>query len=149
MQVQEIMTTDPVCVQPETSLEAVAQMMVEYDCGAIPVCDTRTEKVVGILTDRDIVVRTVAKGLDPLEMLALDAMTNNPHTLKPNASVDDCIRMMEEYKIRRVPVTDEQEKLLGMVSQADIVRRVIANQPQMTEEFEEALEEISEPKMSV
>ena len=149
MQVQDIMTRDPVCVEPESSLEAVAQMMVECDCGAIPVCDARTGEVVGIVTDRDIVVRTLAKGLDALEMMALDAMTPNPHTLKPQASAEECIRMMEEYKVRRIPITDEQGGLLGIVSQADIVRKVIAAQPEMTEEFEEALEEISEPKMSV
>ncbi len=149
MQVQDIMTRDPICVEPESSLEAVAQMMVEFDCGAVPVCDSRTGEVVGIVTDRDIVVRTLAKGLDPLEMMALDAMTPTPHTLKPQASVDECIRMMEEYKVRRIPITDEQGQLIGMVSQADIARRVVAAQPQMTEEFEEALEEISEPRISL
>lgn len=148
MQVQDIMTENPTCVGPDTSLEAVAQMMVEFDCGSIPVCDN-DNKVVGIVTDRDIVCRTLAKGLDPLEMIARDAMTPDPYTIQPDASIDSCIRTMGLYMVRRLPVTDSRGRLRGMVSQADIARRAVATQPEITEEFEEALEEISQPRASV
>ena len=148
MQVRDIMTSSPVCVEPNTSLEAVAQMMVECDCGAVPVCD-QENNVVGIVTDRDIVCRTLAKGLDALEMIARDALTPNPRTITQEASVDDCILLMERYRVRRIPVTDEQERLIGMVSQADIATRAVAEQPDMVDEFEEALEEISQPKLAI
>jgi CBS domain-containing protein len=148
MQVQDIMTANPICVDRGTSLEAIAQMLVECDCGAVPVCE-QDNTLVGIITDRDIVCRTLAKGLDALEMIAADALTPDPYTINQKANVDDCIRLMQQEQIRRVPVVDDKGKLIGIVSQADIVRRAVPQQPNITDEFEEALEEISQPKASV
>jgi len=149
MQVQEIMTSNPVCAEPMTPLQDVAQMMVDCDCGGIPVCQAGTTRLVGFVTDRDIVCRLLAEGINPLERTAGDVMTTDLYTLRPNASVDDCIRLMEQHKIRRVPVTDEQGNILGIVAQADIARRAIPEQPQIADEFEEALEEISQPKFAI
>lgn len=149
MQVKDIMTTDVTCAEPTTSLEAIAQMMVECDCGGIPVCDPQSEKLVGFVTDRDIVCRTLAKGLDPLEMMALDAMTPNVKTVSPDATVDQCIQLMQTFKVRRVPVTDQQGYLMGIITQADLALKAVPEQPDIAEEFEEALEEISVPKTSM
>lgn len=149
MQVKEIMTTNPECAEPSTPLEDVAMMMADCDCGGIPVCEPGTRRLVGFVTDRDIVLRTLAKGLDPLEMIASDAMSTNIHTVRPESDIDECVRTMENYKVRRVPVTDEQGQVVGIVSQADLIRRAIAMQPEIIEEFEEALEGISEPRSSI
>jgi CBS domain-containing protein len=140
-QVKDIMTVDPVCCLPTTGLKSVAQLMVQHDCGEIPVVySMERTKVVGVITDRDIVTRTVAKGLNPLDMKAEDIMTTPAKIIKMDISVTDCCELMEEEQIRRIPVVDEHENICGMVSLADIARK--------TEDFRlsSALKNISEPK---
>lgn len=149
MQVQDIMTSNPVCAEPTASLQEVARMMVDCDCGGIPVCQTGSTRLMGFVTDRDIVCRLLAEGINPLERTVRDAMTTDMHTIRPDASVDECVQLMERYKIRRVPVTDEQGNILGIVAQADIARRAIPEQPQIADVFEDALEEISQPKFAM
>jgi CBS domain-containing protein len=149
MQVQEIMTSNPKYAEPSTSLQQVAQMMVDCDCGGIPVCHPGTKRLAGFITDRDIVCRTIAKGLNPLQMSTRDAMTTDVQIVTPDTSVDQVIRLMQQHKVRRLPVTNEQQELLGIVAQADIVRKATSKQPEMIEEFEEALEKISAPKASI
>ncbi len=123
MKVRDIMTSDPATATPDTNLREVARLMVEHDCGEIPIVeDKSSKKPVGVITDRDIVVRAVAKGRNPLELSARDALTSPATTVTPDTDLDDCARVMEEEKIRRVPVVDERGNVCGMVSQADIVR---------------------------
>ena len=149
MQVRDIMTVNPMCAEPSTSLEDIARMMVDCDCGGIPICETNTDRLVGFVTDRDIVCRTLAKGLDPLEMMASDAMSTDIHTVTPDTNIDETVRLMEKYKIRRLPVTDEQGRVVGIVSQADLIRRAVSMQPDIIEDFEDALEGISTPKAAM
>jgi CBS domain-containing protein len=123
MQVKDIMTRDPACCTPDTNLQEVARLMVEHDCGGIPVVDDRQSmKPMGIVTDRDICCRTVAEGKNPLEMTAGDCMSSPCVTVTPEMSVEDCCQVMEENKIRRVPVVDERDACCGIVAQADIAR---------------------------
>jgi CBS domain-containing protein len=125
MQVQDIMTTDPACCEAGDSLQTVANMMIDHDCGEIPVVDDRDKCVpVGVITDRDIVCRSVAKGLNPLEMTAGDCMSSPLISIKPETTLDDCYRVMEENQIRRIPVVDASGKCVGIVSLADIARNV-------------------------
>src|SRR5437016_1145671 len=85
MQVQQVMTQDPACCTPNTKLQAGASLMLQNDCGAIPVVDdANTKHLIGILTDRDIVCRELAKGLNPLEFTANDCMTRQPATVTPD-----------------------------------------------------------------
>ncbi|MBI2844327.1 MAG: CBS domain-containing protein [Armatimonadetes bacterium] len=149
MQVKDIMTPNPMCAEPSTPLQRVAQMMIECDCGGLPVCQPGSRRLAGFVTDRDIVCRILAQGLNPLERTAQDAMTRDMRTVRPDTSLDECIRLMEEFKIRRVPVTNEQGEVIGIVSQADLIRRAVAREPDLVEEIEEALEEISEPRAAV
>ena len=124
MQVKEIMTGSPACCTPDTSLQEVAQKMVENDCGCIPVVEDEVSmKPVGVVTDRDIICRTVAEGRNPREMTAGDCMSSPVVTVTPETSVDDCCNTMEENQIRRVPVVDEEGGCCGMVAQADIARK--------------------------
>lgn len=121
MNVNEVMTKDPACCTAETPLRDVAKMMVDNDCGCIPVVDAEdTKKPVGMITDRDITVRTVAEGKNPLDLTASDAMTVNAMTVTPETSVEECCNIMEEYQIRRVAVVDENGACCGMIAQADI-----------------------------
>ncbi len=121
MQVSEIMTPNPTCCTPDSSLQEVARMMVDFDCGEIPVVENQETRIpVGVVTDRDITCRTVAKGLNPLEMTASDCMTANPVTITPETSVEECGLLMEDHKIRRILVVDQSGACSGIVALADI-----------------------------
>ncbi|MEP6902919.1 MAG: CBS domain-containing protein [Actinomycetota bacterium] len=123
MQVKEIMTKHPVYGTPKTSIHVVSQMMVENDCGCIPiVASEETKSPVGMLTDRDIVVRAVAKNDNPLHLRAEDLMTCEIVTVTPEMSVEECCNLMERKQIRRVAVIDQNGMLCGMVAQADIAK---------------------------
>lgn len=123
MQVRELMTQNPAYCTPDAPLKAVAQMMVDFDCGAIPVVERRAStRVVGMVTDRDMVCRTVAQGKNPLTQSAQDIMSSPVVTVLPDASVEECCTVMERYQVRRIPVVDEQGNLRGIVSQADLAR---------------------------
>lgn len=142
MRAGDIMSVNPACCAPDTNLREVAQMMVANDCGCIPVIDTQDgRRVVGVITDRDIVVRTLADGKNPMELTAQDAMTRNILTVTPQTGIEDMLRQMEEWQVRRVPVVDEAGRVIGMVAQADIALQV-------TNRADEMVKEVSEPRKS-
>ena len=122
MKVREIMTPNPATCAPETSLEQVARTMEARNCGALPVITQAGTGVVGIVTDRDIVIRAVAKSRNPLELTAESSMTAPAATIGDDADLDECVLLMERKKIRRVPVVDAHGHLVGIVAQADIAR---------------------------
>ncbi len=121
MQVKEVMTADPACCIAETGLQEVAQMMVDHDCGEIPVVANKETKLpIGVVTDRDIVCRTVARGLNPLDLTVAECMSKPCLTVTPDTSLEECSRIMEENQIRRVPVMDAAGACCGIVALADI-----------------------------
>lgn len=125
MTVKDLMTADPSCCTMETSLEEVARMMVECDCGEIriPVIERQDlRKIVGVVTDRDIVCRAVAKGQNPVMLSAAAVMSSPAVTIREHDDVDEVIRVMETHQIRRVPVVDQNDEICGIVSLADIAR---------------------------
>ena len=123
MQVKDIMTKDPACCTADTNLQEVAKLMLEHDCGETPVVESKkSRKLLGVITDRDITIRTVAKGKNPLELTAGDCMSSPAVTVTQEMSIDDCCTVMEEKKVRRVPVVDEKGNCCGIVAQADIAR---------------------------
>ena len=143
MKVKEIMTKSPACCTPETSLREVAAMFVDHDCGAVPVVDNLdTRRPIGILTDRDIACRAVAKGLNALELTARDCMSSPSVTVPENASLDEAIQLMEDNRVRRLPVVDERGRCIGVVAQADIALSAGGGQTA------EVVREISQPSSS-
>jgi len=121
MQVKDLMTTDPVCCTAHTALPEVARMMVDHDCGEIPVVENTSSKLpVGVVTDRDIVCRTLANGLNPLDLTAADCMSKPIVTVTADMSLEECCRIMEERLIRRLPVVDDRGSCIGIVALADI-----------------------------
>lgn len=140
MRAKEIMTTDPACCTPDTPLPDVARLMVEHDCGEIPVIEGGdSRKVVGVVTDRDITCRVVAQNKNPGELHAADCMSSPAVTVSADASVEDCCRAMEEHQIRRVPVVDARGEVAGIVSQADIARAADAD------DTAEVVRQVSQP----
>lgn len=125
MRIAEIMTRNPTCCTPNSGLGTVARMMAECDCGEIPVVDNEQDRrPIGVITDRDIVCRTVARGKNPLELFARDCMTTPAVTITQDATVEDCCRLMEQRQIRRVPVVDQNGRCCGIVAQADLARHL-------------------------
>jgi CBS domain-containing protein len=121
MQVKDMMTKDPACCTSDTPLPEVARMMVEKDCGEIPVVDNHSSKQpVGVVTDRDIVCRTIANGLNPVDLTAADCMSKSIVTVKPEMSLEECCRLMEEKLIRRVPVVNDRGACVGTLALADV-----------------------------
>src|SRR5882762_9201143 len=97
MEVKEVMTADPACCVSETALQEVAQMMIDHDCGEIPVVESKDSKLpIGVITDRDIVCRAVAPGLNPLDLTVAHCMTKPCVTVTPDMTVEECSRIMEE-----------------------------------------------------
>jgi len=140
MKVRDVMTADPECCISETALHEVAQMMVDHDCGEIPVVESKGRKrPIGVITDRDIVCRTVAKRLNPLDLTVADCMTTPCVTVTPEMSVGQCAWLMEDKKIRRVPVVDADGNCCGIVALADIALRG------KTGVTAEVVKEVSEP----
>jgi CBS domain-containing protein len=98
-------------------------MMVEHDCGAIPVVSSQSDKrPVGVVTDRDIVCRIVAAGKDTLRSTAKECMSSPVVTVTPDTGLEKCCQAMEEAQIRRAPVVDASGSCCGIVSQADIAK---------------------------
>ncbi|MBE3064548.1 MAG: CBS domain-containing protein [Spirochaetes bacterium] len=109
MQVREIMSDHVICCTPDTNLKDVAKFMAEHDCGDIPVIqDGDGRKPIGVITDRDITCRAVAKDRNPLELTAQDCMSKLVVTVTPDTILEDCCHTMERNQIRRVPVVDER-----------------------------------------
>ena len=122
MQVRDVMTQQVACCTPDTDLQEVAKMMTECDCGAIPVIDRDSGKAIGIITDRDIVCRSIASGKNPIGRRVEEVMTMPIAAVIPDSTLDDCLAKMESAQIRRIPVVDERGRLCGIISQADIAR---------------------------
>jgi CBS domain-containing protein len=121
MKVKDIMTQDVVCAAPDTRLGDIAQMMVEHDCGAIPIAErSDARRLVGMVTDRDIVCRVVAEGRNPHDMTAREIMSSPVRGVSPDDDIEQCCRVMEREQVRRAPVFQTDGTCCGIVSQADI-----------------------------
>jgi len=123
VKVKDVMSESVTCCSPDARLPEVARAMIECDCGEIPVVDDKDRmRPIGVVTDRDIVVRAVAAEQDPRELTASECMTSPCVTATPDTPLDECMELMQTHKIRRVPVVDEKSACCGIVAQADIAR---------------------------
>ncbi len=116
---RDVMTPNPACCSPNTTLDEVAQLMVANNCGEIPVIDS-SDRPIGVVTDRDIVCRVVAEGKNPIGYTAESCMSTPVVTVSADAPLEDVISTMEEHQIRRVPVVDDGGCCAGIIAQADV-----------------------------
>ena len=135
MQVSQIMTPDPDTAQPSDTLRVVAAKMDSGNYGSVPVVDAG--RLVGVVTDRDITVRAVAKGLGP-DTTVGEVMTPDPVCIAPESEIGEAAEIMQEEQIRRLFVTDDDDRLVGVVALADVALEEDENLSGRT------LEEISE-----
>ncbi|PSC04213.1 hypothetical protein SLNSH_14545 [Alsobacter soli] len=119
MRISEVMTRDPVAIAPERSLREAARLMDDLNVGSLPVL--HGGQVVGLLTDRDIVVRAIAVGRDPNVTPVFEVMTEEPHCCFEDEDVSHVVDVMEDLQVRRVPVLDRSRRLIGMVALGDLV----------------------------
>jgi len=116
---RDVMTQDPACCSPHATLDEVAKLMIENDCGEIPVVDA-SDRPIGVITDRDIVCRAVAEGKNPAAHTVESVMSQPVITVRADAAIDDVLKTMERHKIRRVPVIDDGGCCTGIIAQADL-----------------------------
>lgn len=122
MKAREIMTADPACCTPNDTAQTAARLMVDNDCGCLPVVsDMDSREIVGVVTDRDLTARGTAEGRGP-DTLVREMMSGNPSCCTPDDDVEQVERIMAERQVRRVPVVDERGCCVGMVAQADLAR---------------------------
>jgi CBS domain-containing protein len=138
MKIQEIMTPKVKIARPNESLQCAARAMRSLNVGALPVCDG--ERLVGMVTDRDITVRAVAEGTDPTHAPVSESMTPDVVYCFQDQDAHEVERMMQEKQIRRLPVLDRAKQLVGIVSLGDLATKT--HEPQMVGE---TLERVSEP----
>ncbi|MFL5943132.1 MAG: CBS domain-containing protein [Gaiellaceae bacterium] len=119
--VNEVMTHDPRTLTPESSVEEAARFMRDDDVGSLPLVEGT--KCIGTVTDRDIVVGVVAESR-PLETPVREIAAKHLVTVDPNQPVEEAMRLMAEHQLRRLPVCDEDGRLVGIVAQADVARHV-------------------------
>jgi CBS domain-containing protein len=120
--IREIMTPDAVCIGENETLADAARKMRELDVGALPVCG-EDNRLKGMVTDRDIVVRCIADNGDPQTVRAGELARGKPVTIGADDPVDEALAMMKEHQIRRLPVVDGHD-LVGIISQADVARHI-------------------------
>jgi CBS domain-containing protein len=116
--VHEHMTERPRCVAPETTVSEAAELMASEDVGSLPILHGHT--LTGVVTDRDIVIRAVAKNKNPLGMPVREIATHDPITVRADDDLSDALRVMSIYKVRRLPVVDDDNRLVGVLAQADV-----------------------------
>jgi len=119
---RDIMTNDVRCIKEDQSLLDAAQLLRDLDVGALPICGN-DDRLKGMLTDRDIVVKCVADGGDPTKTRAGDLTTGKPVTVGADDDIETALRTMADHQVRRLPVIDGHQ-LVGIISQADVARNL-------------------------
>ena len=140
----DVMTREPACCEPGDSVTQVASIMKREDVGSVPVVESHEDrKLIGMVTDRDLVVRVLAGGANVERATVRDAMTSHPVSCREDDDVHKAVEAMADRQVRRMPIVDDQGRLTGIIAQADVATRV--NRDQTTGELVEA---ISEPGLT-
>jgi CBS domain-containing protein len=119
--IAEVMTDRPRAITRQTSIREAAQLMGEEDVGSLPIVDEAT-RLVGIVTDRDIAVRAVGRGVDTDKTSVAEIASQEVYAVTPDDDLDDALQTMAQAQVRRVPVVVRENELVGIVSQADVAR---------------------------
>jgi CBS domain-containing protein len=140
MKIREVMSPNPVCCLPADSAQRVARMMCGHNIGSVPVVMNQdSRKLVGVITDRDLCCSLMADGLDPKTTTIEKFMTLNPVTCREEEDVESCERLMQEHQIRRIPIVNAEDSVIGIVAQADLA---LKDKP---ERVSKTVAEISKP----
>ncbi|HET9226102.1 MAG TPA: CBS domain-containing protein [Thermoanaerobaculia bacterium] len=142
MKAREIMTENPACITPETTARQAARLMEDHDVGSLPVCASESDRrLVGVVTDRDLTLRVLGRG-ESADTPVREVMSSNVHCCRPDDSLDAVENAMAKNQVRRIPIVDENNCIVGMVAQADLARE---RKAVGTKDLGKVLEKISEP----
>jgi len=131
---ESMMTKDPICCLPTDTVVKAAQLMKRENIGSIPVIENElTRKLVGIVTDRDLALKVVAQGKDAKSTQVESVMTNTLVTCLAEDEIQMALDAMSEHQLRRIPIVNNENKILGIIAQADVATRV--NKPEKTAEM--------------
>jgi len=119
-QVRELMTKDPRTIRPDATAVDAARLMRDEDAGVAPIAED--DRLVGVVTDRDIAIRVVAEAKDPGSTKVTEIASQNVVTIDPQQDLDEALRLMANHQVRRLPVVEEDGKLVGILAQADVAR---------------------------
>lgn len=145
MKVKDIALREMHCASPDMNLSEIASMMKRHGVGAIPVCSEGSNHLLGMITDRDIAVSCVAAGMDAAACRAREFMTANPVTISPDADIEDAARLMAKEQVRRLPVVEGDNNIIGILSLGDLAVALACNDGLVAE----TLRKISTPTHAV
>jgi CBS domain-containing protein len=132
--IRDVMTSNPCTIDAESTVAYAAKMMQEEDVGLTPIVEG-DNKLIGMLTDRDLATRVAAQGRDPDQVKVRDVASKQLVTIDPQQDLDEGLRMMAKHQVRRLPVIEEDGRLVGVVAQADIARECESHTGQLVEEI--------------
>lgn len=145
LRVGDVMSRNVVTVFPDDSVERAARLMRNCDCGALPVVDTNG-RIIGFVTDRDITMRLVARGIDTHDAIVADCMTDEAFSCHLDDRLEDCMRQMARHQVRRMPVVNDNDQVIGIISQSDLARYAEAYRGRgERRRFADMMSEISQP----
>jgi CBS domain-containing protein len=134
--VRDAMTNDPRSVEASTPIVEAARLMKQEDVGVIPIVEG--DRLQGVITDRDIVIRIIAEGKDPQSATVGEAASQNVVTIDPQQELDEALRLMAQHQVRRLPVVEEDGRLVGILATADVAQH--ADEERVGETVEQILE---------
>jgi CBS domain-containing protein len=118
--ISEVMTSDPRSVTADSTVAEAARLMRDEDAGIVPI--TEGERLVGVVTDRDIAIKVAAEGKDPQSTKVSEIAASNLVTIDPQQDLDEALQLMAKHQVRRLPVVEEDGRLVGILAQADVAR---------------------------
>lgn len=143
MKAREIMTENPACITPESTSRQAARLMEENDCGSLPVVESeQSKRLVGVVTDRDLALRVLGRGLSPDTPVREVMSGGDVACVRADDSLDDVEKLMGKRQVRRIPVVDQENRVLGLIAQADLARE---RESVGEKDFGKVIEKISEP----
>lgn len=143
MKAREIMTENPACITPESTSRQAASLMESNDCGSLPVVESeQSKRLVGVVTDRDLALRVLGRGLSPDTPIREVMSGGDVACVRPEDSLDEVEKLMSRRQVRRIPVVDQDNRVIGLIAQADLARE---RKSVGEKDFGKVIEKISEP----
>ena len=143
MKARDIMTENPSCITPESTSRQAARLMEENDCGSLPVVESdQTKRLVGVVTDRDLALRVLGRGLSPDTPVREVMSGGDVACVRQDDSLDEVEKLMGNRQVRRIPVVDQDNRVIGLIAQADLARE---RKKVGDKDFGKVIEKISEP----
>jgi CBS domain-containing protein len=146
VKVREIMSRDPACCVFTDTAQSVAKILCDCNIGSMPVvADQQSRKLVGVITDRDLCCSVIAQGMDPKTTTIEKLITLSPLTCREGENIETCERLMQEHQVRRIPIVDAEDRVIGIVAQADLA---LKDQPERVSKTVAEISKASQTSMA-